>query len=311
MPFDPMSWAIGFALTKSVGWVGGAIAKESLESKLEKLVQSWASKLPSELSVEPAALLSAQYADADLATRPALTVLRQKLRRKVVPSAGEWKAGFVEEWAKKKANLGYNAQPFFLAAHAVVDPFLTQLADDVYARCREDEVLFKGTVLSYLEEVVAAGSESGVRALPQPLAGSFDAKRVAQAIEAETGVQVHAATLDVAKKELVVWGKFSAESAKELRLLLLGVARLVSAFNEVDQLLLGFSDAQSLPGSDGVGSVALGLVPLNSEALTLIRSAQSIPLDFWDSVEAFWCHDEAPFERWERMPFRRLEEAHS
>lgn len=309
MSFDPLSWAIGFALTKSVGALSSTLLGESLETKLDDAMRAWARSLPPEAWLDHSALAATIIPDSELSTRPALAALRSQLRRKVVPSERLWEGALLEHWDERRLALGRDAQPFFLLDREEAAGHLRRLSAAIRDVCISHEPLFKGTVLSHLAQLLASGLRPGAMGLPEPLTGPFQAREVAQAVEAETGSHIHAVVLSENGKKLWLWGRFFGRSWREQQGILAGTARLVSAFPDIDRLFLGFSLAADLPGTDGKGVVGLLIVEMTRSKLDILATTGEVPPNFWDDLQAFVCAPEqVPFERWDPAPFREIAE---
>lgn len=309
MVFDPLSWAIGFSLTKSVSWLSGALGKKTLQDELEQALRAWAAKLPDDASVEPAALFPDLNPDSELIGRPALGALRSKLRSKLIPNAEEWLSGFVEQWQSRRRVLGTSGQPLFKLPESKVRPLLQTLAEDIYRVCVSDEPLFKGTVLAQLDEILALGGRSNRIALPLPLKGPLDPKLLALAVESETGSCVHVVLYNAAPKVLHVWGVFSGATLKDFKWTLATAARLACRLPDIQTLVLGMSAVAELPRTDGAGPVGPMTVSFDRAKLDILAGDDEVPLTFWETIMISTVDRQGTtFEVWEHHSFRRLEE---
>lgn len=309
MPFDLFAWAIGFGLSKSAGAAASWVLKDTLPKKLNAVAHEWASALPGDRWVEPQALVSDAVADHELSDRPKLGKLRSGLRERTIPGENTWEEALVEQWALTRSRLGHNAQPFFLLSEADARLHLSELSRALFKACRDDEPLFRGTVLGLLDEILASGLRPSSVGLPSPIEGPFEGRSLARLIEAETGSHIHAVLMFAKSKRLWIWGRFFGSGLQEQRWTLACAARLVSRMPDIESLHLGFSAASDLPGSDGSGLVGWLIVQVPKEKLLVLSEQKGPPPDFWDELPTFACAPEqAPFERWEKIKFREFEE---
>lgn len=310
MAFDPFTWAIGFGLTKSLGWLGELAGQKTLQTELDAVMKEWSKGLPGDHYVDSAALFPDLDLDADPTKRPALTILRTKLRNKYIPTAAEWQAGLLEQWEKRKRALGKTGQAFFLAERATVDPLLDKLATDIHRACVNDEPLFKGTVVTLLDQILAAREQAGsINLLPEPLSEPLEIRQVAMHVEAETGSCIHAAFWFPERGDLFLWGVFPCRDAKGLKWTFASSARIVSGFSAVKRLALGFSLAADLANTDGAGDVAPIGVLFSRSQLDALAKPTMPGGSFWAEVEAFvTIQPNSPFEFREGFPFRHWEE---
>lgn len=156
MPFDPLSWAIGFVLNTALKKRAEALLeRKSLTDNLERCVQSWAKTLPPDLAVHPDALFAELPIFAKNATdherSPAGTALGTALANGLVPSSQLWRNALVERWSFVHRSLGSTASSFFRLPEDKATEYLEILAARLARVCQEDPALFQVTVLSRLD----------------------------------------------------------------------------------------------------------------------------------------------------------------
>lgn len=309
MTFNLFAWAIGFGLSKAAGRAITLATEESLASKLNDVARTWACALPPEHWLDPSALIAEPLNDQELTNRPQLEVLRTQLREKTIPDADVWKNALVEEWASKRIRLRENAQPFFLLPENEATAHLTKLAISLHSTCKNEEPLFRGTVLSLLDQIIASGLNPGTVGLPQPIARDGDPREIAKRVEAETGAHIHAVIKLAQSKRLWIWGRFFEGEVSKQRWLLACVARLVCELDEIESVHIGFSSASDLPGTNGSGLVGWLIVQIPIEKLRQLSELRTPPLDFWDGLPTYACAPEqVPFEHWHEIQLRSFEE---
>ena len=99
--FDPLSWAIGFSLTKGFGYLFDKVFSVDLPSKLNKDVEEWGRELSTQLqfNYEALEILFDSFISADeLVKFPKLASLRGKLNKFLIPTAEEWYQAVYERW---------------------------------------------------------------------------------------------------------------------------------------------------------------------------------------------------------------------
>lgn len=167
MPFDPISWGLGYTLSAATNAGHAALTSDSLEQRLTKEAKKWAAELGKRgLDVEAAALFP--KTDGDIPeTLPARLSLKTKLEAKRIPSADEWGAALKEQWKEIAEKLGVEAQVFFQVEEQTANAELERLAESLYQACRDDPALFHSTVLATLDELKSDQGDAGETPLYQ------------------------------------------------------------------------------------------------------------------------------------------------
>lgn len=152
MPFDPISWGLGYALGKGGDRLFEALRSKDLQDRIRAEIGSWSGALPEDLFVHPDALLPELIRDEEAG--PALRTLRGELRRERIPSAEIWYAAFAEHRrAKAAAHDTADLNPFFGARDEQVEPHLRDLAERVERLCRKEPDLFRVMAMDRLDEI--------------------------------------------------------------------------------------------------------------------------------------------------------------
>ena len=169
MPFDPLSWAAGFALTKAGTWA--LDRRNELRKKLRNAVVEWTAQLPAELHVlHPDAVFPepSTVKDDEVDGFPALKELRDILKSDRVPSAVAWKNAI---WERRAFIAGTapssELQPFFSGPDDVARERIQQLAETLHRICTQDEKLSRTSLYSKVEQIgqTIAADQADRRAL--------------------------------------------------------------------------------------------------------------------------------------------------
>ncbi len=146
MAFDPLSWAIGYALKKGLDQF---LTHKSLSAKLQNQLDQWAKNLPSDSYVNPDALFPDIVSDNDCDKRPALLSLRQTLRNYNIPTESQWQNVLIEQCQWVRDN-NEDTQPFFKLQINEANKHLSKLSTALTNECKHDKNLFHSTVLEML-----------------------------------------------------------------------------------------------------------------------------------------------------------------
>jgi hypothetical protein len=150
MAFDPLSWAIGYTLTKGSTYLIGELFSKELPSKLLKVTQNWAETLPKELYVHPSAIF--KYSDSDVERLPSLDKLRAKLSSKQIPEEEEWLKALIEQWQYINVNIS-EPQPFFQQKLEDIEKHLIDLAKAISIEIISDDRYFNIETLKRIKEI--------------------------------------------------------------------------------------------------------------------------------------------------------------
>jgi hypothetical protein len=141
MPFDPLTWGLGFALNRLTARLLSPSGADILQNRLRVAEHEWSQQLPSELSVHYKQVFGEANADLDPDSRPARFRLQESLiTRGIVPSEREWLDAFVEHWKIRRAELGPIGNAFFQLDDEEAVAHLSALARRIHHACGADPV---------------------------------------------------------------------------------------------------------------------------------------------------------------------------
>ncbi|MGK7895347.1 MAG: hypothetical protein AB4372_17435 [Xenococcus sp. (in: cyanobacteria)] len=145
MAFDPLSWAIGYALKHSGDWLLGKTFNENLPRQLQKVVYQWSINLPENIYVFHEAVFPEVQNHAEIGS--ALYLLRSTLQKEQIPTISMWFEALREN--RRFIAKGKNPddlQPYFTAEESIVETHIMELAQKIHRVCQQDEKLFRTTI---------------------------------------------------------------------------------------------------------------------------------------------------------------------
>jgi hypothetical protein len=142
MPFDPLTWFLGFVFTQTSNKALGALKSNKLSARIERATKEWASELPEGCGVVPEALqhtLSTQSSGDEQAREQ----LARLLESYTIPSVEEWHAALLERWNEVRAQIPRSElQPLFKLEPEEASSHLNVLAERLKKVCdREPDLL--------------------------------------------------------------------------------------------------------------------------------------------------------------------------
>ena len=157
MPFDPLSWALGYVLSKAADKALKRTAQGDLTKELRKDALEWASELPAGLQglnaqIVPRTLFSHLQTSEDEIV-PKQKVLADAIREKKIPSQSLWVDALFERWQEVRKTLDETVHPFFQTDPSTVRPLLDNLAKKLEKVCTSNEELFRQTTYELLQEM--------------------------------------------------------------------------------------------------------------------------------------------------------------
>src|SRR6185437_2762428 len=176
MSFDPITWVVGFILTKATNQGLELAFPQTLRRDLEREIEMWASSASEMAYIHPAALFSVVSPDdGDMTDRPALERLRGQLLDLAIPTKNEWLEGLFEQWSFIRRELGEDVQPFFRLGADDARSHLSTLSERIYRRCCQDEKMALPHVVQELDKIKVTLDElrqfHALKAIPsQPIA---------------------------------------------------------------------------------------------------------------------------------------------
>ena len=153
MPFDPVSWAIGFAATKSATSLVEKIFDLGAYGEIQKAATEWASELPENVQTPSQALFDIEAIEQSSQSRSKLKEVILELHK--VPTEEEWFDALIESWEFKRRQLGTDANAFFQLKRPAAEQHLRRLSQAIFAAC--------ASVLKYSQPlIVSAVREIGI-----------------------------------------------------------------------------------------------------------------------------------------------------
>ena len=144
MAFDPLSWAIGYALKKGLDRL---LTHKSLASNLQKAFKQWAKNLPTDAYIYPDSDFAAIDQNPDPAKQPSLCALRNTLLDNHIPTESQWLDALLEQWRSVPKDNLEEKQRFFGLPEKTARKHLNVLSKSLADECAKYDELFKpGTV---------------------------------------------------------------------------------------------------------------------------------------------------------------------
>jgi fido (protein-threonine AMPylation protein) len=153
MPFDPVSWAVGYVASRGANSLLEKIFDVGAYGEIQAAAEKWSSDLPENIRTPSRALF-------DIDSNEQFSPSRSKLKKAIeelhkVPTEGQWFNALIESWEFKKKQLGADANSFFQLERSVAKKHLRELAKAIFAAC--------ASVLKYSQPlIVNAVREIGI-----------------------------------------------------------------------------------------------------------------------------------------------------
>jgi Fic/DOC family len=155
MPFDPVSWAVGYAASKATSSLLEKIFDVGAYREIQGAATKWSSELPEDIRTPSEALFDTERSEDEWDSLSRLKLKRVILELHKIPTAQEWFDALVESWEFKRQKLGAHANAFFQLDRPVAEERLRELAEAIFAAC--------ASVLKYSQPlIVNAIRELGV-----------------------------------------------------------------------------------------------------------------------------------------------------
>jgi hypothetical protein len=153
MPFDPITWALGFTLNKAGTWA--VDQRKELRSQLKKAVQDWADELPEHVCVVPDAIFQDPKAkDDDTSNSPALSELRKTIAADQIATSEQWRDAIYERRRFVVSSFPQDQlQSFFRATDEEVRHHVDELSENLHRICQQNEKLFRTSVASRVDQI--------------------------------------------------------------------------------------------------------------------------------------------------------------
>ncbi|MGA2092511.1 MAG: tetratricopeptide repeat protein [Sedimentisphaerales bacterium] len=149
MAFDPLSWAIGYALKKGLDRL---LTHKSLASNLQKTFSQWAKNLPPDAHIYPDSDFAAIDQNPDPAKQPSLCALRKTILDNHIPTESQWLDALLEQWRLVPGTVE-EPQKFFKLEEDIARQHLTRLAKALADECKKYDTLFKVSTIDELRKI--------------------------------------------------------------------------------------------------------------------------------------------------------------
>jgi len=135
MPFDPITWALGYAASQGASALIEKIFDVGAHSEIRAAAAAWASELPEEIRTSSEALFN-----FDMLETGGAGPSRSKLKKTIlelhnIPSENQWFGALIESWESTRNYLGPDANAFFQLDKPTAEKHLRELARAIFAAC--------------------------------------------------------------------------------------------------------------------------------------------------------------------------------
>jgi tetratricopeptide (TPR) repeat protein len=149
MAFDPLSWAIGYALKKGLDRL---LTHKSLASNLQKAFSQWAKNLPPDAYIYPDSDFALIDQNPDPAKQPSLCALRNTILDNHIPTESQWLNALLEQWRLVPGTVE-EPQKFFKLQENTARQHLVRLAKALSDECKKYDTLFKVSTIDELRKI--------------------------------------------------------------------------------------------------------------------------------------------------------------
>lgn len=154
MPFDPISWGLGFGATQATKKLLEHLFNSDIRSELIKVANEWSESLPQEIST-PAEVV---FGINDTGPERERLQLRLILHNQV-PDETLWFNALYEAWKDRKSELGENGNGFIRQSDTDAKKHLKELAAALTLTCKKQSDLFQVSALTQLETIASKTDE--------------------------------------------------------------------------------------------------------------------------------------------------------
>ena len=308
MTVEILGWAAGFALDAAAKRIGDHLSANDIEKSMRKEFENWAKTLEAGRGVHPDALFPPSFERTDPHSAPCLRALQEGLQASDIPDAVEWHAALMERWRQVRAELGDDAQAFFLLSEDEASKDLSQLANRLYEVCVRNAQFFRQHVVAELRRI-SSQLEADVSKLPDParLTRSDGAKLLARTIESDTLWRVRVVLITPETQTLTVWGSLPS-GVPATPQVFLQAACVASGIEGVDVIKIGLCDVADLSGSNATGVVVGSVLVFDSSSVYELATTKKPDGALWDRVLIESLVDANSSEqRWITMPFSEVD----
>lgn len=306
MAFDLLAWLLDAGLSASAEKLGKRMWGRTLNTDLAKALSTWASQLPDEAQLHPAALFPQQVDHEELVLRPALAALQNQLQHRRIPTLVQWHQALIEHWLRVRAHAGADAQAFFRLSEDDVRPRLFDLARALVQVCENDEGSFRSAAMEHLE---AIRESSPLLPLPLQHARDVDVKGLAARI-ADMGISVFMILHDLPARTLTLWVHVPCSTMAELKAKWAAIVVVASSAPGVEYIDVGTCYVSEMRGTDAQGQVGTMRVRIPLAAAKELAATRRLTPDFWQHAQVFIIRaevDNTGYQSWVCVPFSNLE----
>lgn len=155
MPFDPLTWAIGFSLSTGGKYIFDQLFSHGLPSKLNDEARVWAEELPVEIRFNYESLFGEIIPDSEIDRFPHLSILRSNLRNKQIPDSETWRNVLTERWEYVRTTLAKEElNAFYSQDQKTAEVHLRQLAKRLELVCKLDSELARVATYDGVQEIL-------------------------------------------------------------------------------------------------------------------------------------------------------------
>ena len=158
MAFDPITWFLGFAFSRTATKGIERFTSKTLERELDNAMNKWSKKLPKEIRFTYMSLFDNKRLQDEQAP-PSVTELAKLISEGKIPRKEDWQKALLYLWRFNKETLGDEANTFFLLEEEKALTHITDLAEDLERVCIDNEKLFQSMVIYQIDEVLSQQKE--------------------------------------------------------------------------------------------------------------------------------------------------------
>lgn len=156
MPFDPFTWAAGYALTAAAKKGIELAFPPSLWKDLEKDIKEWSKSLPESCSVDPRVLFDPSIrSHASESESGAIKEIRSSLNELTIPTVQQWTDALIEQRHVARIHFGTDTYPFFSISEAEARQALTELSKRLHRRCSQHQSVALPHMVNTLDRIAA------------------------------------------------------------------------------------------------------------------------------------------------------------
>jgi hypothetical protein len=135
MPFDPITWAVGYAASKGASVLLEKVFDDGAYGEIQRAVWKWSAELPEDIRTPAEALFDIDSAEDEETSKSRIKLKQAILELHKVPTEDEWFRALTESWEFKRKLLGADGNSFFHLERAVAQSHLQKLAEAIFAAC--------------------------------------------------------------------------------------------------------------------------------------------------------------------------------